>query len=287
MNNLKISVIMPVYNGEKYLAEAIESILTQTFTDFELIIVNDGSTDSSLETIERYNDRRIKLINNSKNLGITKSLNIALKEAKGKYIARQDADDISLSTRLEEQLKYIETHPEVGVVGTNVYNIQEDGTISGSSCLDPKPTLEKLLKDNRIIHGSIMMGKRVIEEVGYYDDAFRISQDYELWLRISKNYEIRNIKNPLYKLRAHKKRITIVNLKEATLEVILAVRMAKNHPNADVGKSINDEGILKLYDFLSLTEKAAYHKRFFFKYMRNRFGIFFQLFSGLICWGSK
>ena len=253
---------MPVYNEEKYLEEAIESILTQTFTDFELIIVNDGSTDSSLETIKRYNDRRIKLINNSKNLGITKSLNIALKEAKGKYIARQDADDVSLPNRLEEQLKYFEANLEVGVVGTNVYNIREDGTVVGSSSLDLEPTFQKLLKGNRIVHGSVMMRKQVLEEHNYYNEDFGCSQDYELWLRISKEYVIKNIKNPLYKLRSHKGRLSTERFKLQAFESILAKRMAKNNSNMDLKRPIEPYS-------LSLNEKISYLKIIFSRYIRN------------------
>ena len=253
---------MPVYNEEKYLEEAIESILTQTFTDFELIIVNDGSTDSSLETIKRYNDRRIKLINNSKNLGIAKSLNIALKEAKGKYIARQDADDVSLPNRLEEQLKYLEANLEVGVVGTNVYNIREDGTVVGSSSLDLEPTFEKLLKGNRIVHGSVMVRKHVLEEHNYYNEDFLCSQDYELWLRISKEYVIKNIKNPLYKLRSHKGRLSTERFKHQAIQSIFAKRMAKNNSNIDLKSPIEA-------DSLSLNERISYLKIIFSKYLRN------------------
>ena len=120
---------MSVYNGEKYLREAIESILNQTFTDFEFLIVNDGSTDSSLEIILSYPDERIRVIRNDRNIGLTKSLNKALQQAKGEYIARQDADDISLQNRFEEQLIYLEKHPEVALLGTSAYKIDERGEI--------------------------------------------------------------------------------------------------------------------------------------------------------------
>jgi len=107
-NKPKISVIMSVYNGEKYLGEAIDSVLGQTFTDFDFIIVNDGSTDGSPGIIQSYRDERIRVINNEKNIGLTKSLNKAIKESGGEYIARQDADDISLPERFEEQVWFLE-----------------------------------------------------------------------------------------------------------------------------------------------------------------------------------
>ena len=114
-----ISVLMPVYNSEKYVAEAIESILCQTYKDFEFIIINDASTDSSLKIIAKYakQDKRIKLINNKKNVKISASLNKGLSIAKGKYIARMDSDDISLPSRFELQTKFLADNPAVGIVG--------------------------------------------------------------------------------------------------------------------------------------------------------------------------
>jgi glycosyltransferase involved in cell wall biosynthesis len=125
--NPKLSVIMSVHNGEKYLREAIESILNQTFTDFKFIIINDGSTDNSLAIIRSYDDKRIRILNNGTNIGLTKSLNKALKQAKGKYIARQDADDVSLPDRFEAQLKYFVQYPEVALLGTSTYIINQEG----------------------------------------------------------------------------------------------------------------------------------------------------------------
>src|SRR5659263_168424 len=107
----KVTVLMAVYNGERYLREAIESILGQSFADFEFFIVNDGCTDSSRDIILSYRDPRIRLIDNQENIGLTKSLNIGLSLASGEYVARQDADDISYPTRIEKQIEYFETYP--------------------------------------------------------------------------------------------------------------------------------------------------------------------------------
>ena len=118
MNMPMISVIMPVYNGEKYLCEAIDSILNQTYTDFEFIILNDGSTDKTEEIILSYDDPRIVYVKNETNLQIVKTLNKGIALAKGKYIARMDADDISLPERFEKQLKFMEQYPSIDVCGT-------------------------------------------------------------------------------------------------------------------------------------------------------------------------
>jgi len=118
MKEPKVTVLMPVYNGEKYLNEAIDSILGQTFKDFKFLIINDGSTDGTADILKSYKDSRIKVTNNEKNIGLTKSLNKGLKMAKSEYIARMDADDISLPTRLQKQVEFMDSHPKVGVCGT-------------------------------------------------------------------------------------------------------------------------------------------------------------------------
>ncbi len=123
--NPTISVVMPVYNGAKYLKEAIESVLNQSFKDFELILINDGSTDSSESIIKSFDEPRIVYLNNGGNLGLSKSFNKGIIAAKGTYIARMDADDVSLPNRFEIQLDYLDTHPNIGVIGTNIILINE------------------------------------------------------------------------------------------------------------------------------------------------------------------
>ena len=127
----KVSVIMPAYNAGKYISAAIKSILEQTYSDLELIIINDGSTDDTLDIASSYHDSRIHIINNSKNMGLAKSLNIALDVSRGKYFARSDADDINLPNRFKTQVKFLELHPEVDVVGTDMYIFSDQGVIIG------------------------------------------------------------------------------------------------------------------------------------------------------------
>jgi glycosyltransferase involved in cell wall biosynthesis len=126
-----ITVLMPVYNGEDYLRDSIESILSQTYLNFEFIIIDDGSTDSSLEIINSYakQDKRIIVRKNEHNIGLAKSLNAGIKLAKGRYIARQDADDLSSADRLDIQLSYALSHPQVDLIGSNSYVIDLDGGI--------------------------------------------------------------------------------------------------------------------------------------------------------------
>ena len=258
--NPKISVIMSVYNGEKYLREAIESILNQTFTDFEFMIVNDGSTDNSLKIIKIYNDERIGIINNEKNIGLTKSLNKALKQAKGEYIARQDADDVSLPNRFEMQVKYLESHPEVVLLGTSFYLIDETGEITEKYVVLAKPTIKDLIKENQFSHGSVVVKKEIVDKLGGYNELFRYSQDYELWLRIAECYEVRNLTQVLCKIRSHNENIRFMNWQEALIYYFLTLRLARNHLDEGALKVIKDGDIRALDSYLSKSEKIHLHK---------------------------
>jgi glycosyltransferase involved in cell wall biosynthesis len=260
LDNPKISVIMSVYNGEKYLREAIESILNQTFTDFEFITVNDGSTDNSLEIIRSYSDERIRIINNEKNIGLTKSLNKALKQSRGEYIARQDADDISSPNRFEEQMKYLKEHLEVVLLGTGVYLIDENGKIVGKRIALAKPDIKDLFKGNQFNHGSVMFKKEVINQLGGYNELIRYSQDYELWLRIAKSYEVRNLTQLLYKLRSHDANIGLTNWEESMLYHLRILRSVRGELDEELLQSVNDGGIKSLYAHLNKEERVFFYK---------------------------
>ena len=207
-----ISVVMSVYNGGKFLRESIDSILSQTCKNFEFIIINDASTDSTREIIRSYNDPRIVLVENKENIGLTRSLNRAIKLARGRYIARMDADDISLPRRLEIQLNYIEKHPEVAVVGCCGDVFGTNGIIQacGNSGLSAGEIKRYLGKKNLFMHGSVMMRKSCLEKVGCYREFFRFSQDYDLWLRLSQHFDIVLLPDYLYRYRLAENSITVV-----------------------------------------------------------------------------
>lgn len=210
MNNPKISVIMSVYDGEKYLDESIQSILNQTFKDFEFIIINDCSTDNSLYIIKQYatKDKRIVLIENEENIGLTKSLNEGLKIAKGKYIARMDADDVALSERFNKQYNYLEKNKNVFLLGTSAMMIDEDGnrSIKITAITQEKKIYSRLRKKNTIIHSSIMF--RNDFEL-FYRENFKYAQDYDLYLRVlSEGKIIKNILEVLLYYRVCKNSIS-------------------------------------------------------------------------------
>ena len=211
MKSPKVTVLMSVYNGEKYLHEAVDSILNQTFTDFEFLIINDASTDRTSEILQSYRNPRIKVITNEKNIGLTKSLNKGLVIAKGEYIARMDADDMSMPERFEKEIEFLDTHKDYAAVGTYVKVIRVD---SGSTDLWERPVTdaqirEHLKMDNCIAHGSAMIRRKCLVEVGFYDESIVRAQDYELWLRLSEKYRLANIPQYLYLRKIHEENIEV------------------------------------------------------------------------------
>ena len=182
----EITVLMPVYNGEKYLRQSIESILVQTFTDFEFLIFNDGSTDASREIILSYDDPRIILLNNDDNVGLSKSLNRGIDRARGKYIARQDADDLSHPDRLKIQYEYMETN-NCDVTCCRYQYLDKRGKrlLWVSEVFSPQSLKQRLidLKDS-IAHGSVLMKKNSLVDTGGYNESSEFAQDYELWFRL-------------------------------------------------------------------------------------------------------
>jgi len=197
----KVSVIMPVYNGQDYLSEAIESILGQTFTDFEFIIIDDGSTDKSLDIIKTYTDSRIMLIRNETNLKLIASLNKGMKMANGKYIARMDADDISLPERLAKQVEFMDQHSNIAVCGTWVELFGDCEQSFWQFTDNPDVAKCVLLFGCCIAHPSVMLRKTILESGFYYSYLYPHAEDYGLWVQIAKKYDITSLPQVLLKYR--------------------------------------------------------------------------------------
>ena len=195
---------MPVYNGERYLREAIKSILTQTYKDFEFLIINDGSTDSTREVILSYDDPRIRLVDNERNLGLHRSLNRGLELAEGEYVARQDADDISESERLAKQVAFLEAHADVALLGTWYKQIDSEGNVVKyyERPCDYAGIRFFLLFANAFVHSSVMLRKSVVlGQIGFYNEAFAYAADYELWYRIARHSAVANLDEYLVRYR--------------------------------------------------------------------------------------
>lgn len=224
----KVSVIMSVYNGERFLHEAVGSILNQTFSDLEFIIINDGSTDSTRMILESYTDPRMRIFN-QKNIGLTRSLNKGLKKAKGKYIARQDADDVSDRKRLEYQVDFMENHPDVGLVGTFGTIINEDGRFLKSWKLPEGHDRinEMLLSGNCFLHGSVLFRRECLVTVGHYREEFEYAQDYDYWLRIAEKYKVENIDKELYRYRLNTDAISREKITEQLNYHLLIIQLAR------------------------------------------------------------
>jgi hypothetical protein len=204
MKHPLVSVIMPVYNGEKFLKDAIDSILGQTFSDFELLIINDGSKDNSAKIINSYSDSRIRFLENSFNLGLAGARNRGIKEAQGKYIALLDCDDISLPTRLEKQVKVLENDHSIGLCGTWVKTFGGNSTSEWCYPINPDYLRCRMIFDNPFTTSSVMVRRRPLLSLDkYFDLEFTQAEDYELWERLSKVSRISNIPEILTLYRFH------------------------------------------------------------------------------------
>lgn len=200
----RLSVILPVYNGRDYLAQAIDSVLSQSFRDLELIIIDDGSTDGSAALIEKLEDPRIRFYKQP-NRGLAATLNRAISLVRGEYIARQDQDDISLPSRFAKQVDFLDTNGDVGMLGTYaeiwVGNARSDRHLKHP--IDNAELKFALLFDNYFVHSSVMIRRDVLAEVGGYseDPARQPPEDYELWSRVMKRYRLANLPDVLLAYR--------------------------------------------------------------------------------------
>ena len=200
------TVLLPVYNAEKYLAEAIESILNQTFSNFELLIINDGSTDESLKVIQSYNDERIRLLNLEQNVGLVNALNIGLNEVHSEFIIRADADDICLPNRFKEQVSYMLENQQIGACGSWFDNMDNTGEKKGGARYEPLEETIRLkhLYQIHISHGTAIIRASVLRknDISYSSD-FNHAEDYDIFDRISEVSQLANIQQVLYVVRLH------------------------------------------------------------------------------------
>jgi glycosyltransferase involved in cell wall biosynthesis len=201
-----VTVLLSVYNGAAVTGAAIDSILAQTFGDFELLAIDDGSTDATASVLASYRDARIRVLRNERNLGLTRSLNIGLRAARGELVARQDADDTSLPERLERQVAAMHRHPEVALVGGQARYLDQKNRAytprEWRKCTSPVAIEWQSMFENPFIHTAAMFRRAAIEALGGYDEAYRTSQDFELWSRVIRRYSTRNLSEDVVELRA-------------------------------------------------------------------------------------
>lgn len=207
-----VTVLLPVYNAEKYIGLAIESILAQTFSDFELLIINDGSTDTTLKIVRSYKDPRIRVVSRP-NKGLMKTLNEGVRLAQGKYIARQDADDLSAPERFALQVARLDADDSLGMIGSNYIIIDEAGKHVGETQVfthhDDLAVAEPV--SNQFGHGSIMVRSKLIRRLKGYDETVGYVEDYDLWSRLAQVSRIANTKESLYFWRRNYDGISMSN----------------------------------------------------------------------------
>jgi glycosyltransferase involved in cell wall biosynthesis len=224
-----VSVVMSTYNGERFLKEAIESVLSQTLRDFELLIVDDCSTDRTAHIIQSFEDPRIFCIKTGINSGYSAARNVGLKEARGKYIACMDHDDISLPDRLERQASFLESHPSIGLVACGYEVINEWGKpiYRNAWCADSFPVNEAVARKPYFIGPVYCFKRECIETVGLYRPGLDFMEDYDLCVRIAERYEVGMLGGISYKYRVHHRSSSFKKASKLTRGVILVRRLAE------------------------------------------------------------
>src|SRR3989338_2507106 len=244
----KVTVLMTVFNGERYLKECMDSVLNQSFKDFEFLIIDDCSTDSSKDIINSYKDNRVNLIENDKNLGQVRSLNKGLDCASGEYIARMDQDDVAMRNKLERQLVFMDKSPDISVTGTWGEVIDESGIIREKNRLPIKN--EEIIGNiffvgYFIIHPSVIFKREAVINIGKYNEDLSYAEDYDLWARLSlKKHKLVNIPEFLIKLRHHDKRTSRqfhqVQLSNTYTAIFNFIRVIMGEPqDSDLGLLCN------------------------------------------------
>ena len=205
----QVSIILPAYNAEKYVAASVESLLAQTCEDFELLIMNDGSTDATAKVLETFHDDRIKVFR-QEHAGLIPALNALLAKARGKYIARADADDIYLPNRLQVQVQYLDKHPEIGLVGG--FFEKMDPTSGVNETVQYPVTHEEIVRRLRsvapVAHPIVMFREHLLREINGYDESTNLMQDYDLWIRLAGRTRLANIPKVLFQYRLHTSSVT-------------------------------------------------------------------------------
>lgn len=215
----RVTVLMPVYNSERFIRAAIESVLRQDFSDFEFLIIDDGSVDDTPKILASYNDPRIRVHRHDVNRGLIQALNLGLAETHSPYVARMDADDIAAPSRLRCQWQWLERHPDVAVLGTAAIRIDPDSRYLERmvSVSAPTDVAQRLMQGScPIVHSSVMARTNVLQMLGGYRQQFVHAEDYDLWLRVLEHHQIAILPKPLMFYRTNPQGIRLTKILEAT-----------------------------------------------------------------------
>lgn len=281
-----VSVILPVFNCEQYIEKAILSILTQTYAKFELIIINDGSTDDTLNVIKRFNDNRIVIVENSINLGLAASLNKGFEKARGQYIARMDGDDVSFQTRIAKQLSYMIKH-DVDICGTFVHTFGEQKEQIWTYPVNHHEIKAALFLNSPFAHPTVMFKTGNHKLSFRYDVSYKRSQDYELWHRLKKNYKFGNVPKILL---AHR----LTGKKKSMKSEILRLLLKELNPSAtqeDHNIHIMFSDFVLPYNTVQLAQCRNWAEKIirlnYNKQIYNQFELSSSLGYRLICYSTQ
>ena len=234
MSLRRISVVLPVRNGEAHVAKAIDSILAQTFQDFELVVVDDGSTDRTPAILGSITDSRVRVLTQAAT-GLTVALARGVAESRGALVARMDADDVALPERFARQVAFLDGHSEVGLLGTGCHEIGSSGEIVRTirPPADDTAIRRVLIRRNPFIHSSVVVRRNALEAAGGYDESLPVAQDYDLWLRMSRVTRMANLAEPLVLRRLTPGRVTLARETErlrAEVRIKLRVLRRGDYP---------------------------------------------------------
>lgn len=254
-----VSVLLPVRNDAEYLGLSVESLLNQTYPDFELIILDAASTDNTQELLESYEDPRIRIEHVSGDASLYDTLNYGLRVSRGRFVARQEADGLSAPTRFEQQVRYLTQIPAVVAVGTAAHLITPGGARRETLQLKPRVTINALRRQNELIHGTVMVRRTALSAIGGYDTRFKIRGGYDLWVRLLSEGELHNLPDPLYNVRTYRGPVSSDVIRDIAISHYYALHQ---HGYGDSGtqEQLQIEGELNTFlDSLPAADRAAYH----------------------------
>ena len=258
MSNPDVSVVMAVYNAQEYVSDAIESILCQTYNDFEFIIIDDGSSDDSLNIIQTYSDPRIKVIRNKENLKLIKSLNLGLQEARGRYIVRMDADDVSRPDRIEKQIIYMDSHPDCVLCGTS-YRTFGDGVTSRNIVYpgDNQSIRYHMLSNTHFLHPSTCYRREVVEkQLLKYSEDFLHVEDHWFFFELLHHGKGHIMKEVLLDYRIHGQNVSVIHTaNQLSTQNTIRIKIAEHY-----GLTFNTNKEVKEYLSFLLVMKPQPHQ---------------------------
>jgi|SRR5437867_2044683 len=247
----EVTLVMSVFNGEPFLAAALDSLMAQSVQEFAIIVVNDGSTDGSAQILDEYAGRRGRMqVIHQRNSGVAEAVNRACDLVKTPYIARMDADDISLPDRLARQLGFLRRRPQVALLGGGAEFINARGAMMFKVDVPTRDDEIKatLPERNVFVHSTVVMRREALLAVGGYRRAFTLAEDYDLWLRIAERYELANLAEVLVRYRVHRRQVSTTRLQEQARAAVGArlsarLRQSGKHDPFDTMESVSDDGL--------------------------------------------